>query len=149
MTGASRAATAPAAALGCALALTLAARALLLLVTVEGASMEPTHHEGDRLLMLRRPVARLRRGRVVVVRGPFTPPGRPAGGGARYAVKRLAALPHQPVPAGTAASHGIVPPGRVAVLGDNPDHSTDSREWGLISERRIIGVVLGRISTAR
>ncbi|WP_372974711.1 S26 family signal peptidase [Microbispora sp. GKU 823] len=39
-----------------------------------------------------------------------------------------------------------MPPGRLLVLGDNPSRSTDSRQWGLLPESRITGVVLRRLN---
>lgn len=115
-------------------------RRRLLLVTVDGHSMAPAYQPGDRLLALRR-TGRLRTGDVVI----FTWP--PAGVG--LLVKRVAALPGDPVPAvlraaGAPAAPQPVPPGYVVVLGDGPG-SVDSREWGLLPLARIDGVVIGRL----
>ncbi|WP_405897613.1 S26 family signal peptidase [Streptomyces sp. NBC_00727] len=134
--------------LGGAIALLAVARSSLLLITVEGISMEPSYADGDLLLMVRRPLARPRRGQAVVL---WEPPGcdvpAPRAAGNRYAVKRLAATSGQPAPAGTAGVvHGTpVPAGHVAVLGDNSARSTDSREWGVLRNDRVVGVILGRI----
>lgn len=131
---------------GCAaLIAAAAARATLVVITVDGISMEPHCRHGERLLMLRRPVARLGRGRVVVLRGPFGAAGEEPAAEVRYAVKRLAALAGQPVPAGTAGAGTPVPRGLVAVLGDNAAHSSDSRDWGLLCADQIVGVVVGHL----
>ncbi|MFE4974160.1 S26 family signal peptidase [Kitasatospora sp. NPDC056651] len=59
-------------------------------------------------------------------------------------VKRLAALPGDPVPPSVRAvlPGGTVPGGHVVLLGDNPDFSTDSRVWGAVPARNVVGVVL-------
>jgi signal peptidase I len=46
---------------------------------------------------------------------------------------------------------GIVPPGAVFVLGDNrvPGASSDSREWGYLPSREIIGTAVMRILPPR
>ncbi|MFJ7630078.1 S26 family signal peptidase [Streptomyces sp. NPDC097595] len=134
--------------LGGAIALLAAARSSLLLITVEGVSMEPSYADGDLLLMVRRPLARPRRGQAIVLR---EPPGAgraaPRAAGGPYAVKRLAATSGQPSPAGTAGlpHRTPVPAGHVAVLGDNPARSTDSREWGPLRNDQVVGVILGRV----
>ncbi|THA33214.1 S26 family signal peptidase [Streptomyces sp. A1277] len=134
--------------LGGAIALLAVARSSLLLITVEGISMEPSYADGDLLLMVRRPLARPRRGQEIILR---EPPGgdvaAPRAAGSQYAVKRLASTPGQPAPVGTAGvTHRMpVPAGHVAVLGDNAAHSTDSREWGVLRNDQVVGVILGRV----
>jgi signal peptidase I len=119
------------------LAAALLARRRLLLVTVTGSSMAPTYAEGDRLLVRR--ARRARRGSVVVLRGP---------GGLR--VKRVAAAAGDPVPAGMPVPDAVVPPGRLLVLGDNPDRSADSRTGGYLAAADLVGVaVRGRVPLAR
>lgn len=84
--------------------LVMAAWRLLRRVEVEGDSMWPTLLAGDRLLVVRRGVARP--GALVVVADPRRP--------ARLLVKRVA----------TAGR------GSFTVVGDNPSRSTDSRVFG-------------------
>jgi len=67
------------------------------------------------------------RGDVVVVRDPVFPE--------RYLVKRVGFLPGNLGPV-----DGIpVPAGSVYLLGDNPTASRDSREFGPVALRRIVG----------
>lgn len=134
----------------------LAAVAVVLLrrrvvaVSVTGLSMAPTLHAGDRVLVRRTPVDRLQRGDVVVVREPGPcRPGDPDGlRGAVLMVKRVAALPGDPAPAvlpAWARGGGVVPPGRLVVLGDNPGVSLDSRHFGPVGAERLLGVVVRRL----
>lgn len=160
-TGARRCATAAAVTAAAVAVSVLAARTVLRLINVEGASMEPGLVEGDRLLCLRLPDP-LRRGRtvgdllgrsgllrsgsLVVARGPFGPfadPDRPPV----LAVKRLAALPGEPLPDGVDAApgggrDGRVPPGHLVLLGDNAENSEDSRDWGPVPQDRLYAVPL-------
>ncbi|MGI5237915.1 S26 family signal peptidase [Dactylosporangium sp. CA-139066] len=123
----------------------LAARRLLVVVTVFGPSMEPTLRPGSRLLVLR--IRRLRVGRIVVlhpVAGQKVP-------GGDLLVKRVAALPGDPVPASVLAAVGgrpgdRVPERRVVVLGDAPAASADSRNWGFAAVTDIVGVMAGRLA---
>ncbi|MEU4119125.1 S26 family signal peptidase [Kitasatospora sp. NPDC028055] len=134
-------------------------RTALSVVVVAGPSMSPALRPGQRVLVLRRGLARLRAGRIVVVApdglvpAGGAPAGGPAGGApaarrpARLLVKRLAALPGEPVPPPVrpVLPAGTVPGGHVVLLGDNPDFSTDSRLWGAVPADRVVGVVLDRV----
>ncbi|MEU9040520.1 MULTISPECIES: S26 family signal peptidase [unclassified Kitasatospora] len=122
-------------------------RVALSVVVVSGPSMSPALRPGQRVLVLRRGLARLRAGRIVVV----SPNGLAAPGGGparrqpdRLLVKRLAALPGDPVPQSVrpVVAGGTVPGGHVVLLGDNPEFSTDSRTWGAVPARSVVGVVL-------
>ncbi|WP_051468032.1 S26 family signal peptidase [Actinomadura oligospora] len=135
----------------------------LVVVTVEGHSMAPTFQDGDRVLVRRRGLADVRVGDIVVLEPPNTPdfltapppvaggtaqaPARPKTPGAAaqvWNVKRVAAVPGDPVPSGVPGEGGTVPSGRLAVLGDNPD-SVDSRQRGLYPGDGLLGVVLRRL----
>ncbi|MFB9236535.1 S26 family signal peptidase [Plantactinospora siamensis] len=132
------------------------ARRRLVAITVEGRSMEPTLHEGDRVLVLRRPLRRVRRGQIVVLEQPM--PGarwarlpRPTHriGGRDWLVKRAVAVPGDPVPPAVAPVAGDLPDGRVpadsvVVLGDGVS-SQDSRMWGLVPGERVLGVSIARL----
>ncbi|SEL43967.1 signal peptidase I [Nonomuraea pusilla] len=121
-------------------------RRRFMLATVTGFSMAPTLLPGDRLLVRRAPLSRLRVGDIVVV----VPDARMAGPRARtgYVIKRLAALPGDLVPERVPSpSDAQVPPGWMAILGDNPDVSRDSRDYGLVAEKRLVGVVVRAIAT--
>jgi signal peptidase I len=140
------------------------ARRRFVVVTVRGPSMEPTLREGDRVLVRRVSLAAVRAGQLVVAETP--PPwrtldawqdgqflGDPGSWGAadpppardRWMIKRAAAVPGEPVPASMAdvARHlgDRVPPGRLAVLGDNAGRSHDSRRFGYLSGEELLGVV--------
>jgi len=90
---------------------------------VEGPSMEPAYHPGDRLIVNR--LAYVRHapayGDVVVLRDPDDD--------ARLLIKRIAASP----------DGGVSGPSRVWVLGDNADESRDSRSFGSVDRRSIVG----------
>ncbi|MEV0402424.1 S26 family signal peptidase [Actinoallomurus sp. NPDC050550] len=132
------------------------ARKNLVVVAVSGTSMEPTLRDGDRVLVRRRSLPQVRRGDVVVLEppldGPYLPG--PAGPDGRiWNVKRAAALPGDLLPPGVPGDllpPGVpgdgdtVPPGTLAVFGDNPD-SIDSRQRGLFSGDQLLGVVVRRL----
>lgn len=83
--------------------------------------MRPSLEPGDRVVVVRLPrVVPVRRGWLLAVRDPRLP--------SRLLVKRASA------PA----------PGGVYVLGDNPEHSTDSRTFGLVPHRSVVGLVVYR-----
>jgi len=94
-------------------------------VVVEGDSMTPTLLDGDRLVVLARPwcsPARPAVGDIVAVPDPRRPD--------RVLVKRVASVDW--------------PNGNLVVLGDSPDASTDSREFGAVPLVSVIGRVVHR-----
>ncbi|MFJ8532735.1 S26 family signal peptidase [Streptomyces sp. NPDC093591] len=119
-----------------------------LVITVKGVSMRPTLYGGDVLIGRRVPARRLRAGQIVVVEKPdpgadwqsWSWPERSR----HLMIKRLAALPGQPVPAAARErlGAGIVPPGVAVVLGDNLAESVDSREIGYFPLDRVVAVAL-------
>ncbi|WP_406329348.1 S26 family signal peptidase [Streptomyces sp. NBC_00203] len=119
-----------------------------LVITVKGVSMRPTLSAGDVLIGRRVRARRLRSGQIVVVEKPnpgedwksWSWPERSR----HLMIKRLAALPGEPVPAAVRGrlGTGAVPPGAVVVLGDNLAESVDSREIGYFPLERVVGVAL-------
>ncbi len=122
----------------------------LLVVTVDGSSMQPTFADGDRVVVRRgKPV---RRGDVVVLEPPLDAgashlPSGPGADGRYWNLKRAVALAGDPVPPGIAGSdgHAAVPAEMLVVLGDNPD-SVDSRQRGFYPADQVLGVVSRRIT---
>lgn len=118
-----------------------------LVATVVGNSMLPTMRPGDRLLVRRhRPVVAV--GDVVVIRSP-TGAGGPGGSTARGSdpermVKRVSGLAGDQLPD---PPGGVVPPGMIAVLGDNGGY--DSRIFGPLPCDLIVGVVVRSLSDTR
>ena len=143
----------------------VAVGALLLLATarlvwrytiaiVDGNSMEPTLWAGDRLLVRRCPLTKLRRGDIVVVRerhprdvfpdgavwGAATPPLH------RFLVKRAVAIAGDPVPPVLLRTgEGVVPQGAIVILGDLPSERRDSRRYGYVREEQLIGRAIRRL----
>ncbi|MGY0233974.1 signal peptidase I [Longispora urticae] len=115
-------------------------RGRLLVVTVYGPSMRPTYDQGDRLLVRRTGLGRVRRGDVVVfATAASADPADPTGG---LLVKRAVAVPGDPVPPDIPVGERVVPPGRLIVLGDNPGRSHDSRSLGYVAADALVGVVV-------
>lgn len=98
------------------------------LSVVKGKSMEPTFHDGQVVLVGKGGLlfGALKRGDVVV----FTR-------GRDLLVKRVLALPYETAPDGTR-----VPPDHIYVVGDNLEVSEDSRTFGPIPLKTVIGKVL-------
>src|SRR5436305_6467756 len=96
--------------------------ALIGRVQVEGDSMSPTLHPGDRLVVVRR--RRVRKGDVVAVNDPR---------GGRILVKRVVSLGAQ---------------GRLTLAGDNPIASIDSRHFGTVALSSVLGRVVYRYAPA-
>jgi len=133
-------------------------RRSLAVVTVSGDSMAPTYSDGDRVLVRRKSLSRVRRGEIVMVERPGRETGwvgSPSGGRvtSRYwIIKRAAALPGDPLPpdlvvGGAASARAFVPADHLVVLGDNPNQSYDSRDFGFVEPPRLFGVVLRRLAT--
>ncbi|WP_449063209.1 S26 family signal peptidase [Planomonospora algeriensis] len=76
---------------------------------------------------------------------------RPRGPVLRRVVKRVAAVPGDPVPASVPRRPGevSVPEGFLVLLGDNPARSLDSRHLGRIPAAGVIGRVVRPIASAR
>ena len=118
----------------------LLARRCCTFVIVRGHSMNPTLVDGQRVLAIRRP--RYRTGDVIVF---WTQGGSGTPGDPDYLVKRVLATAGQPRPelfAGSALP-AVVPAGRLAVVGDNAEHSSDSRQLGYIPVSDVRGRVRG------
>ena len=126
-------------------AVLVAARRTLVVVNVSGASMEPTLHDGDRILVRRRRAEQVRRGEITVLAAPeaATAPEWQCG---TWHVKRVSALAGDPVPDGVPMPFPTdrVPAGSVVALGDN-DEGGDSRTWGPYRSDGIVGTYLLRL----
>jgi signal peptidase I len=114
-------------------------------VTVTGPSMQPTYHDGDRVLVRRRPLSVIRPGDVVVI-------ARPDAAG--WMIKRVVAVPGQAppfnrVPSLSALAQSRVPDGTLVLLGDNPSYSKDSQRYGYLAADRLLGRVVRRFAAAR
>lgn len=120
----------------------------LRIVTVIGESMRPTLAPGDRLLVRRTPLARVRTGDIVVLAYPDR--GEIARDRRRdhnLLVKRAVATAGDPVPALVAPVLSVRPgtpvrDGALIALGDNIDVSYDSRVFGYVHADDLLGVVL-------
>jgi signal peptidase I len=119
------------------------------IVTVRGQSMEPALRDGDRVLVRRCGVGKLRTGQLVVFREPDPdglrlrrlPASLTGANQENWIIKRVAAVPGEPVPqvASEAIGHTlVVPPRSIVVLGD-AYASCDSRLWGLVPASNILG----------
>lgn len=119
-------------------------RARYLVTEVEGQSMEPALHPGDRLLVRR--TKRLRRGQIAVLQFPAR------GSAKQLLVKRVVAVPGDRVsgawrgPGLRDLSGTAVPLDCVVVLGDNRPVSWDSRHYGFVTSDRLVGAVRRRLS---
>ncbi|TMR12899.1 signal peptidase I [Nonomuraea turkmeniaca] len=130
----------PAAVLLLVAALVVRLRRTYSIVRVDGDSMNPTLVDGDRVLARRVSPSAMRRGQVVVVVNPL-----PVG--ERFLIKRIAALPGDPVPPmqGTVLSEERVPSGQLILLGDNADVSFDSRDLGYFPVSEIHAVTIRKL----
>lgn len=123
-------------------------RRQVFVLEVSGESMLPTLRQGDRMLAERTGRGTvIAPGRIVVLVDPQTPVLRDERNRRRrnYLVKRVAAVAGDPLPEGVPGDRGTVPEGCLVVLGDNPEHSVDSRGFGPVPVGRVVGTVLRRM----
>ncbi|MEV7519884.1 S26 family signal peptidase [Streptomyces sp. NPDC091371] len=132
-------------------------------VRISGVSMLPTFRPGDRVLARRVPESRIATGDVVVLASPapsleqFKAEGRTyepvswephtsgsPGGRDTWVIKRVAAMPGEPVPAAVLdrVEGAVVPQGSFIALGDNPADSIDSRHHGYLPLEDVLGRVV-------
>ncbi|GAA1892037.1 S26 family signal peptidase [Asanoa iriomotensis] len=117
----------------------------LRIATINGSSMAPALSDGDRVLVRRVRASTLRRGDVVMV-SLVADATRPGANPIRHVVKRVAALPGEPVPDDVPAEGmRVVPRGMLVLLGDNPSQSIDSRDLGYFRLKNVFGVVTRRL----
>jgi signal peptidase I len=114
---------------------------------VEGISMEPTLQPGQGLLLVRLLwlAGGIHDGDIVVVSDPS---------GQHHMIKRVYKSGGEQVepdfqPGETPAADYVVPEGNIYVLGDNLEHSEDSRVWGPIPLSRVDGKAIFAPGAAR
>lgn len=131
-------------------------RRRIAVVIVAGCSMLPTYLEGDRVLVRRTTIGRLRVGQVVVFEQPdesgcWATPPRSFGSSSGWMIKRVAALPGDTwpdiwSPPLAAPDRERVPAARLVVTGDNRTVSYDSRKFGYVPADRLLGVVVRQLN---
>lgn len=133
---------------------------------VSGASMEPTFHNGEYLIVdqVSYKLEKPERGDVIIFKYPKDP--------SKYFIKRLIGLPGDTLSVNgnvitvynEANPDGLILPepyvanmnpsttlteilgeGEYFVMGDNRDNSSDSRVWGILNEKLIVGRALVRL----
>ena len=134
-------------------------RRRVFVVTVRGGSMEPALRDGDRLVCRRAGITAVCKGDIVVLERPDTdrhwtrPPAARIGAGRELLIKRAVAVPgdevpRRLVPALAGRPETLVPPHCLVVLGDNGEHSLDSKRIGYIPAERVLGVARRRLRSA-
>lgn len=122
-----------------------AARRILGVAAVVGASMQPTFNPGDRVLYRR--TRHVHPGQVVVLDTSRLDRLVPAAAGCaarspKLMIKRVVAVAGDPWPEGVPPNgRDVVESGRLVVLGDSV-RSLDSRQWGSIPVEVVHGVAL-------
>lgn len=130
------------------------------IVTVTGDSMRPTLAAGDRLLVRRTSLPRVKVGDIAVLTAKEFPDADMLATDMlptdieHWVIKRVVATAGDPVPASVAPVMAVqpgtpLPDGALAVIGDNVDASHDSRVFGYVSADQVFGVVVRRIGSTR
>jgi type IV secretory pathway protease TraF len=109
------------------------------LMRIQGHSMAPALRPGTLVLVGARPARPPRRGEVVAAR--------PAALGGRAVVKRVAGLPGERVEHGGRAWQ--LGDDEYFLLGDRPEDSLDSRAFGPVADRDLLGPVGTFLSSLR
>lgn len=137
-------------------------RSLFLFVIVKGASMAPTLHHQDRVLVLRTRAAGTIKKEAIVLLDASAIQQQPSPG--TSLIKRVVAVageiypdpatgdPVQLVdesPSLKERKSWQIPPGMIFVCGDNLVVSCDSREWGPVPLSAVQGVVIHTFKRAR
>jgi signal peptidase I len=109
------------------------------LVHVVGQSMMPTYRDGERVLARRLPGEQARSRDIVA----FVPPrGNDHFADLVYRIKRVVAVAGEPSPPWLDPGQPV-PPGKLVVLGDNPN-SEDSRRYGYVDASAVVAVIRAR-----
>lgn len=128
----------------------IALRRVFVVVLVSGRSMVPTLQPGDRVIIRRVGRRGVQRGQVVVferlLAGQWQTGRLPRPAACRWMIKRVTAIPGDPVPPDVghrlnAVVGTRVPDGQLVVIGDG-QLSTDSRMFGYLPADRVLGVVV-------
>jgi signal peptidase I len=107
------------------------------IVKVAGASMMPTYRDGERVIARRMRGQELRTRDVIA----FVPPAAyQRQEDPTYRIKRIVAVAGDPIPHWLREPGRQVPPGKLVVLGDNPN-SEDSRRYGYVDVPAVIAIV--------
>jgi signal peptidase I len=136
-------------------------RGQLQFALVVGESMSPTFHHGD-LVIGRRRVVSVTRGDAIIFSvepsdhgdsGDGLPADEQGSARLRRRLKRIVAIEGDQAPSSLPQilrqrHHGRVPPGHVAVAGDNP-HSEGSAQLGYVEVEQVESVVIGRLRKGR
>ncbi|MFI6451458.1 S26 family signal peptidase [Streptosporangium amethystogenes] len=137
-------------------------RRTFLVIDVEGPSMSPTLVSGDRVLIWRTRRGPVRRTAIVVSHIKMSADSQQESGEKRTVnlqtcnliIKRVVAVPGDPLPrhmhyyARVSVSATLaVPDSYFVLLGDNLMQSYDSRQFGFVHRKSIIGVVMFRFTS--
>ena len=145
--------------------LSVAIRKMVAVVHVLGESMSPTLEPGDRVLVMRHwPTKWLRKGHIVLVWPEYVSNRSPKLFKITPFIKRIVALggepfpedPSRPFDADTLSHQQSnhhqndlelrhIPQDHLFVCGDNPAYSFDSRVWGSVALKRVLGVTLMKL----